>query len=104
MPTARKPHQTPPEDAAIDAGIAADPDTKEWTDEDMAQARPAAEALPAGVLAAFEGARKRGRPAAANTKVKVMLRIDPDVVEAYRSSGPGWQTRMNEALRKAAGL
>lgn len=104
MPTARKARQPPPDDAAIDAGIAADPDAKEWTDEDMAQARPAAEVLPAAVLAAFEGARKRGRPVAANTKVKVMLRIDPDVVEAYRGSGPGWQTRMNEALRKAAGL
>lgn len=104
MPTARKSRHTAPNDAAIDAGIAADPDAREWSDEDMAQARPATEVLPAAVLAAFDGARKRGRPVTDRTKVKVMLRIDPDVVEAYRNAGPGWQTRMNEALRKAAGL
>ncbi|WP_044561485.1 BrnA antitoxin family protein [Azospirillum sp. B4] len=110
MPSTRKPRAakaavttpTPEEDVAITAGIAADPDAREWTDEDFAQARPAAEALPAAVLAAFEGARKRGRPIAANPKVKVMLRLDPDVVEAFRATGPGWQTRMNDALRAAA--
>lgn len=97
MPADRKPR---PDDAGIDA----DPDAREWTAADMAQARPAMEILPAAVLAAFDGARKRGRPVATSAKVKVMLRIDPDVVEAYRNAGPGWQTRMNDALRKAAGL
>lgn len=104
MPTARESTHNSPDDAAIDAGIAADPNAREWTDEDMAQARPATEVLPSNVLAAFDEARKRGRPVAASTKVKVMLRIDPDVVEAYRNAGPGWQTRMNEDLRRAAGL
>ena len=33
-----------------------------------------------------------------------MLRLDPDVVERFKADGEGWQTRMNEALRKAAGL
>lgn len=104
MPTAHKTHKPTHDDASIDAGIASDPDAREWTDEDIALARPALEVLPTSVLAAFDGARKRGRPVATNTKVKVMLRIDPDVVDAYRNTGPGWQTRMNEALRKAAGL
>lgn len=104
MPTVLESTHTSPDDAAIDAGITTDPDAREWTDEDMAQARPATEVLPADVLAAFDGARKRGRPVAASTKVKVMLRIDPEVVEAYRKAGPGWQTRMNEDLRRAAGL
>ncbi|WP_308461458.1 BrnA antitoxin family protein [Sphingomonas citricola] len=33
-----------------------------------------------------------------------MLRLNPDVIERFREGGPGWQQRMNEALRKAVGL
>jgi uncharacterized protein (DUF4415 family) len=36
-------------------------------------------------------------------KEQVSLRIDQDVLEYYREAGPGWQDRINEALRKAAG-
>lgn len=36
-------------------------------------------------------------------KEQVSLRIDQDVLEYFRESGPGWQDRINEALRKAAG-
>ncbi|MDE0240340.1 MAG: BrnA antitoxin family protein [bacterium] len=46
----------------------------------------------------------RGRPKSDVTKVQTTFRLDPDVIAAFRSDGPGWQTRMNEALRKAAGL
>lgn len=47
----------------------------------------------------------RGRPPQrARAKQQVTLRLDPDVVERFRAEGPGWQGRMNEALRKAAGL
>jgi len=46
----------------------------------------------------------RGRPKAAVTKVSTTIRIDADVLEAYRSDGPGWQSRINSALRKAAKL
>lgn len=42
---------------------------------------------------------KRGRPKAAETKVPVKLRLDPDVVEVLRATGPGWQTRVNRMLR-----
>jgi uncharacterized protein (DUF4415 family) len=42
----------------------------------------------------------RGRPKAEAPKVPVTLRVDPDVLAAYKASGPGWQTRMNEVLRK----
>ena len=73
---------TPEEDAAITADARADPDNP-----------PAADLL-----------RRRGRPASDNPKLAVKLRIDPDVVEAFRAGGPGWQSRMNQALRKAAGL
>jgi uncharacterized protein (DUF4415 family) len=47
-------------------------------------------------------ARKRGRPAgsvAELTKETVNLRLDPDVIEALRASGRGWQTRVNDLLR-----
>ncbi len=47
---------------------------------------------------------QRGRPKAPVTKVSTTLRLDPDVVERFKADGPGWQGRMNAALRKAAGL
>lgn len=43
--------------------------------------------------------KKRGRPAGSGTKEQVALRIDRDVLSAFRSHGPGWQTRMNDALK-----
>ena len=51
--------------------------------------------------------RKAGRPKSANPKVPLKLRLDRDVVEAFRATGPGWQTKINAtlrlSLRKAAG-
>jgi uncharacterized protein (DUF4415 family) len=47
---------------------------------------------------------QRGRPKASTRKVPTTLRLDPDVLESFRASGPGWQSRINAALRKAAGL
>lgn len=47
---------------------------------------------------------QRGRPRAAMPKVQTTLRLDPDVLAAFKAGGPGWQGRMNAALRKAAGL
>ena len=45
-----------------------------------------------------------GRPRLPDAKVQTTLRLDPDVLDAFKADGPGWQTRMNAALRKAAGL
>ena len=55
---------------------------------------------------AFIGAKlvRRGRPKAANPKQPVSLRIDREVIDWFKRSGEGWQTRINEELRKAAGL
>jgi uncharacterized protein (DUF4415 family) len=47
---------------------------------------------------------RRGRPKLADAKKAISLRVDPDVLSWYKSTGDGWQTRMNEALRKAAGI
>ncbi len=46
---------------------------------------------------------RRGRPPG-SAKTQVSLRLDNDVIDAFRAQGPGWQSRMNEALRKAAGV
>jgi uncharacterized protein (DUF4415 family) len=45
---------------------------------------------------------KRGRPPLAQPKAAIKLRIDQDILTAYRKTGSGWQTRMNADLRKAA--
>ena len=47
---------------------------------------------------------RRGRPPVATPKVSTTVRLDADVVEYFRAEGRGWQTRLNAALRKAAGL
>jgi uncharacterized protein (DUF4415 family) len=48
---------------------------------------------------------KAGRPPLNGApKQQVTLRLDPDVINAFRSSGPGWQSRINAALRNAVGL
>ena len=47
---------------------------------------------------------QRGRPKSATKKVSTTIRLDPDVVEAFKQDGPGWQSRINQALRKAANL
>jgi uncharacterized protein (DUF4415 family) len=45
---------------------------------------------------------KRGRPPLEHPKEAVKLRLDHDVLAAYRKTGSGWQTRINTDLRKAA--
>jgi uncharacterized protein (DUF4415 family) len=47
---------------------------------------------------------QRGRPKAATPKVSTTIRLDPDVLAAFKAGGAGWQSRINAALRKAAGL
>lgn len=44
--------------------------------------------------------RRAGRPAGSGNKEQVAIRFDKDVLEAFRSTGRGWQTRMNEALKE----
>jgi uncharacterized protein (DUF4415 family)/uncharacterized DUF497 family protein len=72
----------------------------EWTKADFAKAKPFAEALPE--LAA---SIRRGRgPNKAPTKKLVSLRLSPEVVEHFKSKGPGWQVKIDDVLRKAAGV
>jgi uncharacterized protein (DUF4415 family) len=72
----------------------------EWTEADFARAKPARELL--GRDAAAVLVRPRGRPAKApdERKRQVTLRLSPDVLNAARATGPGWQTRADAALRR----
>ena len=80
-----------------------DDENPEWTKQDFARAIPASEALPEfiGEKAAQELLRQsRGRPSKADKKVDQALRLDPDVLEAFRQEGHGWQARINKILRE----
>ena len=78
----------------------ADPDdAPEWTDEVFERA-----ALYEGdklVGAASGTLTRRGRPKLASPKRQVTLRLDGDVLDSLRDSGPGWQSRVNAILREA---
>lgn len=42
---------------------------------------------------------RRGRPRAEKTKTRITMRLDPEIIDSFKSAGPGWQTRMNKALQ-----
>jgi uncharacterized protein (DUF4415 family) len=78
-----------------------DDENPELTDEQIANLRPASEVLPPDLYARLV-ARQPGQrgPQKSPTKVPVTLRLDRDVVEAFKAEGAGWQTRINAALKK----
>jgi uncharacterized protein (DUF4415 family) len=79
-----------------------DDENPEWTAEDFKRARPASEVLPPELYAKLVARQPDQRgPQKAPTKVPVTLRLDRDVVEAFKADGAGWQTRINTALKKA---
>ena len=80
-----------------------DDENPELTDESFAKARPASEVLPGlfGHAAAKAMLKpKRGRPVLATPKEHINIRLDADIVGAFKESGTGWQTRLNNALRE----
>lgn len=87
------------DEAKVQAQIASDPDAPEASDVELAGARPFAEAFPALAESIRRG---RGRPASASPRVALTLRIERETIERFKATGKGWQTRMNDALRKAA--
>ena len=74
---------TEDEDAAITAAAMTDPDAMPYSDEQWEAIKPTV---------------RRGRPIAAVTKERITIRLSSDVVRAFRESGDGWQTRINDAL------
>lgn len=77
----------------------ADADNPEWTKADFANAKPFAEAFPE--LAEKMRKNVGGRPKSDNPKVPVSIRLDRDVLERFKATGPGWQSRINDALKRA---
>ncbi len=73
-------------------------DSPEATDEQLAQARPFAEVFPE---LAESIRRSRGRPATGAAKQTVSIRLDPDVIAKFKSTGPGWHRLINDILRDA---
>ncbi|MCA3722090.1 BrnA antitoxin family protein [Phenylobacterium sp.] len=78
---------------ATDGASRPDADNPEWT-EAMAAAAVRLEALPEGLQR-----KLRGRPRAAVTKQRTTLRLSREVLEQFRATGPGWQTRIDIALK-----
>ena len=75
----------------------------EATDDWFAKAPTASEVLPGllGDAAAREMLKpKRGRPPLMAPKEHVNIRLDADIVQSFRCTGDGWQTRLNNALRE----
>jgi uncharacterized protein (DUF4415 family) len=77
-------------------------EVRELTRVDLRQFKPAGRVLASRLLAVLPK-RKRGQrgPQVSPCKRQVTLRVDPDVLAFFKSTGPGWQTRMNRALREA---
>lgn len=73
---------TPEEDAQITAAALADPDNPPLTDAELGKFR-----------------RARGRPLGSGKKEQVTLRLDAEILEQFKATGNGWQTRINDALR-----
>jgi uncharacterized protein (DUF4415 family) len=67
-------------------------------------ARTAAERAFKAVTAPKPVELPSSKPAPPGVKEMVSLRIDRDVLDHFQADGPGWQDRINAALRKAAGL
>ena len=78
-----------------------DEDNPEWTAEDISRARPASEVLPElfGNKLAQDMLKPRGRPRAAHPKERINIRLSHEVIEHFKFSGEGWQTRIDAALR-----
>ena len=92
-----RPEMKPPTRPLIDE----DGEVRELTAEDFKGMRPLSEVDPGLVEAVAEYRRKMGRPKAEKTKVHIGFRLAADVVESVRASGPGYNQRVEQALRKA---
>jgi uncharacterized protein (DUF4415 family) len=99
MPTAKKPTNT----------------SKQFSAKQVAAAKAAAEAVPdqpdtdwssatitrgGGVQKTIAEIQRHRGPNKRPTKEQVAIRLDPEVLGAFRAGGPGWQTRMNNALKE----
>ena len=80
-----------------------DDDNPEWTEADFKRARPASEILPPDLLAGLVSIKKqRGERGPQKTQIKdpVTMPLSHEVVEQFKSTGRGWQTRIDAALKE----
>lgn len=75
-----------------------DPDNPPLTDEQLLSLRPIGEKEKAFWR------KTLGRPPLDSPKQAISVRLDQDVIEHFKKKGPGWQSRINAALRKQARL
>lgn len=75
----------------------AEGEVREITEEDFSNFRPTREVVP-DVVAVWERARGQRGPQKSPVKERVGLRLNKDVVEHFRKTGPGWQSRINDVL------
>jgi len=124
MPRLKPDHISPTdeEDVAIHAAALSDPDNPPLTEDDFARMRPAREVLPPALYAALtdkskppiirlvsdaedavrvEATRRRGRPPLEHPKEQINIRLSAQVLAAFRATGKGWQTRIDDLLREA---
>lgn len=78
-----------------------DDDNPEWTKEDFKRAKPPHEVLSPEIMKAFP--KTRGVQSTPK-KVPVSIRLSPEVVKRFKDDGPGWQSRIDDVLKKAVGL
>lgn len=72
-------------------------EVRELTAEDFKHFRPTSEVLPPEL---YEALTKPGRPKKAKPKVSTTIRLDQEVLDFFRKSGKGWQTRINDLLKE----
>lgn len=72
------------------------------TDEEIETLRPAREFFTQRGMS-VPVPRKAGRPRQEETKVRVTMRLDANIVDFFKSQGPGWQTRINQVLAEKIG-
>ena len=75
----------------------ADGEVRELTRDDLKHFKPAGEVLPASLQTKL-GVRSRGAQKTP-TKERITIRLSAEVVQSFRSGGPGWQTRLDNALK-----
>lgn len=74
-------------------------DNPELTEAELGEMKPFAEVLPE--LAANMKKKLKGRPKKESPKQAISIRLDQDIIEKFKATGPGWQTRINDALKRA---
>ena len=85
------------EEAAINAGIEADPDTIELDEEWFKKARPSSEVVP-DIVERYQRLQERELD---STKIMLPIPLDSDLAQYIRGLGPDWEEVVNDKLRRA---